>query len=372
MEAVTESFTPSRLEFARSRAGISRAHLAEVVGIGPRSLANYEGGSFTPGADVVDRLASALDVPAGFFFGEPLDQIETPAVSFRALSKMSAIRRKSALASGAVAVELSKWLDDRLHLPAPDVPKYARGWEDPATAALRLRNEWNMGFAKVRNTVHTLEAHGVRVYSLPKDLTDVDAFSFWWKDVPYVLLNCRKSAERGRFDAIHELGHLVMHGDYDLPQGRERELEANRFAAAFLMPEDDVRAHGLRNANASQVIQAKVRWGVAAMALTHRLHELGLTSDWTYTSTCKQLSQLGYRSGEPDAGAGSRETSQVLEKAFALLRDRGMRQADVARELRVHTSTLREHLFGLVMTPVSGDGVQTGPSSRKLQLVRGT
>ncbi|MDQ3457377.1 MAG: ImmA/IrrE family metallo-endopeptidase [Actinomycetota bacterium] len=86
---------------------------------------------------------------------------------------------------------------------------------------------------------------------MPEHLADVDAFSFWWKGTPFVLLNTRQSAERGRFDAVHELGHLVMHSDYDLPRGRERELEANRFAAAFLMPEQDVLACGLRNANAS-------------------------------------------------------------------------------------------------------------------------
>src|SRR5262249_24933714 len=161
-----------------------------------------------------------------------------------------------------------------------------------------LRFEWELGNRGIPNLVHLLETHGVRIFSLPERLGEVDAFSFWRHDTPYILLDTRKSAEHGRFDAAHELGHLVIHSDGGLPRGRERELEANRFAAAFLMPEDDVRACRLRNAGVKQIITAKRRWGVPALALAHRLHELGLTPDWLHPATCRQLNYLGYRSSE--------------------------------------------------------------------------
>jgi Zn-dependent peptidase ImmA (M78 family) len=162
-----------------------------------------------------------------------------------------------------------------------------------------------------------------------------------------------------------------MHSDYDLPRGREREIEANRFAAAFLMPEQDVLACGLRNANAERVLQAKGRWGVAAMALTHRLHELGITSDWTYTSTCRRLAQMGYRSGEPDTENAPRETSQILEKAFALLKKHGIRHADVAAVLHISPESLRDLLFGLVIIPVTGSAQTRTNSSAILRLLPG-
>jgi hypothetical protein len=47
---------------------------------------------------------------------------------------------------------------------------------------------------------------------------------------------------RGRFDAAHELGHLVMHGHERPLPGPEAEREANQFASAFLMPRADVVA----------------------------------------------------------------------------------------------------------------------------------
>ena len=64
----------------------------------------------------------------------------------------------------------------------------------------------------------------------------------------------------------HELGHLVLHGEDREPHGLTAEQEANRFAAAFLMPRSGVLAQGLRNATAQRILVAKRRWNVAAMA----------------------------------------------------------------------------------------------------------
>lgn len=115
----------------------------------------------------------------------------------------------------------------------------------------------------------------------------------------------------------------------------------------------DVLTSGLRNAGVEAVLAAKGGWGVSAAALAHRLHELGMTSDWTYHSTFRRPSQLGDRSGEPDdEGHVSRERSQALDNAFGLLKEGGVRQTDAARELQVHPETLRSLLFGLVLTPI--------------------
>jgi Zn-dependent peptidase ImmA (M78 family) len=80
-----------------------------------------------------------------------------------------------------------------------------------------------------------LEAHGVRVFLLPVDSASVDAFSVWHQETPFVFLNPMKSGERGRMDAAHKLGHLTLHG-HGVPRSRQVELEADRFASAFLMP----------------------------------------------------------------------------------------------------------------------------------------
>ncbi|WP_376773772.1 ImmA/IrrE family metallo-endopeptidase [Rhizobium mongolense] len=72
-----------------------------------------------------------------------------------------------------------------------------------------------------QNMVHLL----VRVFSLVENTRTVDAFSVWRGIRPFVFLNTIKTSEHGRFDAAHELGHLVLprHGG---PSGRRAEDEA--------------------------------------------------------------------------------------------------------------------------------------------------
>ena len=370
MEVVTSEFTPERLAFARSRAGLTRLELSRAADVSPQSVANYENGATYPNRETWERLATALGVPSAFLSGAPLPELEPEAPHFRALSKMSKRERSAALTTGSLAIVLNEWLEERLRLPESDVPIFERGALEPNLSAQRLREKWEMGYVKVRNVVHLLESHGVRVFSLPENLASVDAFSFWRNGVPYVVLNTRKAPERGRFDAAHELGHLVLHTSHDVAS-RQRELEANRFAAAFLMPEEDVLASGLRNAGVEAIISAKARWGVSAMALTHRLHELGMTSDWTYTTTCRRLSQMGYRRGEPDSDLAGRENSQLLSKAFAAMRERNVGQADIAADLRIPADAVQELVFGLVMQPVQGQGSK-GRSDAVLRVVGGS
>src|SRR3546814_18887947 len=88
--------------------------------------------------------------------------------------------------------------------------------------------------------VHLLESRGIRVFSLSENTKEVDAFSVWRDDAPYVFLNRFKSAERSRYDAAHELAHLCLHkhgGAAAEYRDSSVEKETSAFAGAFLMPE---------------------------------------------------------------------------------------------------------------------------------------
>lgn len=49
--------------------------------------------------------------------------------------------------------------------------------------------------------IHLLEKHGVKVFFLSENTADIDAFSFWKDNIPYIFLNTKKTGERSRFDA---------------------------------------------------------------------------------------------------------------------------------------------------------------------------
>jgi Zn-dependent peptidase ImmA (M78 family)/DNA-binding XRE family transcriptional regulator len=364
--------SPSRLTLARHRRGLTKKALAEAVGVSVRSLSGYEAGTQEPSELTLMRLAERLDFPVAFFRRPQIDQLPLAGSSFRALSRMTASKRDQALSAGQLAKELAEWINERFHLPTSDLPRY-RG-VDPETAAEAVRNEWGLGERPIQNMVHLLEAHGVRVFSLAEETRDMDAFSCWVDDVPYVFLNTRmKTAEHGRMDGAHELGHLVLHRDHDVPRGRREEHEANLFGAAFLMPKASVVAEAPIGGNIEDLIRAKRRWNVSLASLAYRMNVLELLSEWQYRSLFIEISARGYRTHEPNGI--QRETSQLLMKVFQALRDEGVSQADVARELDYPPEELHKLIFGLVMTPVEGgegrevDGV---PSEKpELRLLKG-
>jgi Zn-dependent peptidase ImmA (M78 family)/DNA-binding XRE family transcriptional regulator len=342
--------TPSRLAVARKRQGLTLTQLAGLTRISTHSLSVFENGHQAPAPGTLTRLARALDVDAAFLSGDDIDEIPVGAVSFRALSKMTARQRDRALADGRIALLINDWIEARFRLPPPEIPTLTG--HDPETAAEIVRARWGLGERPVRNMLHVIEAQGVRIYSLTELNEALDAYSLYWDGKPFVFLSTGKTGERGRFDAAHELGHLVLHGEHQVAGERPTaEAEANRFAAAFLMPRASVLAAGLVNAPVDRILAAKSQWDVAAMALTHRLHELELLTDWGYRAACVALGRLGYKRAEP-AGI-PRETSQLLGKVLAQLRAEGMTPARIAAALGISVTELRSHVFGLTLTAVS-------------------
>jgi Zn-dependent peptidase ImmA (M78 family)/DNA-binding XRE family transcriptional regulator len=356
--------SPSRLAIARKRRALTLTRLAGLAGLSTRSVSLYENGRAEPSPLTLRRLAAVLDVAPEFLSGPDVEEVPLDAVSFRALSKMTARQRDSALAAGRIALLINDWIETRFTLPPADIPVLTG--EDPESAAEVVRARWGLGERPVRNVLHLVEAHGVRVYSLTEENNQLDAYSLYWHGQPFIFLNTGKSGERGRFDAAHELGHLVLHGEHLTPNRPGAESEANRFAAAFLMPRASVLAHGLRDAAPNRILRAKRAWKVSALALTHRLHELELLTDWGYRAACVQLAALGYRTAEPQGI--ERESSQLLAKVFRSLRDHGETPADIAAAIGITTAELRAHVFGLTLTALRGGGQATEPGQPRAAL----
>lgn len=235
--------------------------------------------------------------------------------------------------------------------------------EAPGAAAAALRSYWGIGYQPVPNLTKLLEAKGVRVFGLCEKNKSVDAYSYWRGSTPYMFLNNYKSAERSRFDAAHELGHLVLHKHH--PMGvRDAEREADEFAGAFLVPRNDLVSHVPRGPSLNQLIKAKKRWGVSVAALARNAFDAELLSVWSYREICKQISMAGYRSNEPDPMP--REESTVWKKVFESLWQDGLSKDRIARELRLPMDELDSFLGG-----VQGAGVtQPQPSRRVLTIVK--
>lgn len=322
-------FNIMRLSIARKRRQMTKAALAKAAGLSSLTLTRIENGvTIEPDAGTVSALARALAYPEKFFYQPDGEEPPVAAVSFRSLTSLTARQRDAALAAAALAEDLESWVTTRFNVTKADVPDL-RG-ERPEAAAEAVRRYWGIGYRPIANVVQLLEAKGIRVFSLAESNKNVDAYSYWHGDVPFVFLNTFKSAERSRFDAAHELGHIVMH-KHGGPVGREAERDADRFAAALMVPPDDLRARMPRAWSVSQLVKQKARWGVSVAALAHCAFAAGTVSEWGYRGLCRELSALGYRTHEPEPC--KRDTSMFWKQVLSELWRERITHETIAEDL---------------------------------------
>jgi Zn-dependent peptidase ImmA (M78 family) len=207
-----------------------------------------------------------------------------------------------------------------------------------------------------------LESHGVRIFGLPAEDREIDAFSFWYGSQPFIFVNTAKTAERLRFDLAHELGHLCMHRDVKTSRNRKFELDANSFASTFLIPTDGLVTQLVGHPTLTDVMELKRYWKVSATAMVRRLHQLKRISDWQYRSWMIELSERGFRSNEPNGI--SKEQSAFLRQVLSLAREDGWGNERISKELGIPRRDFGEAMFGLTVTSMAGSGNSTQPSRR--------
>lgn len=363
---------PKQITFARVRRRLTKAQLAKELGVTSRSLHNYETGAYAPDLELLARIAKLLRFPQQFFFiDEDMPEVKEHAVSFRKLSKMTDAMKACAFAAGAIAFKINQWIEERFSLPQADLPDLSD--LGPEEAASTLRRLWGLGNAPIPNMIHLLESKGIRIFSLVEETRELDAFCIWFESKPFIFLNTIKSAERSRFDAAHELGHLVrdvytmQHGLAHTP---EMERQADAFASAFLMPKESVASNQPPAYTIKYLMKLKHYWGVSLAALAYRFNSLGLVSEWNYRSLCIEIAKSGYRTNEPEPM--ERETSQLLTKVLDILHSRKQGRREIADSLSLSVEEINALTFQLTkLSVVSGfgdvDAAATTPP--KLRLV---
>lgn len=338
-------FNASRLTLARKRRQLTKKELAEKAELTAITLTRLEAGETPePSSDTVRSLAKALNYPTEFFYLADSEPLHTEAVSFRSLSTLSARQRDAALAAGELAFELHGWVTQQFDLPSPQLLDLRE--EEPLAAAETLRSHWGIGTRPIGHLIKLLESKGIRVFCLAEQHKHVDAFSCWRDQIPYIFLNTFKSAERSRFDAAHELGHLVMHM-HGAISGRDVERDADQFASAFLIHRGDLIGNLGRVRSLEHLVSAKHRWGVSVAALARTAFDAKLVSDWHYRDLCRQMSVEGYRSSEP--ASIEREKSVLWRMVFDQLWKDGFTKQTIASELHIPLDEI-ESLIGELVT----------------------
>lgn len=320
-----------RVRRLRLGLGLSQLDLATDAGIASGVVSMIENDRHEPDVATVRALAQVLDCTP--------DYLTTPAVfeapnvdrpKLRAYADASQRSVDRTTYDSITAIEAVEHI--RLRRIADLVPVFDGDLNDEVAIdeiAADVRTAAGLHTSEViPNVIRAAERLGCVVLPMDGELGRHWGLSFRVNDVPVVRVT-RPShdpehdipGDRQRFTVAHELGHLVLHAGTGQPTSPEAaarmENEANRFAAAFLVPGDsaleDLYAAGGR-VTLSTLATLKSKWGYSIKAFVMRFRQLGVIDDAQARSLYKQISARKWNKDEPYR-VGT-ESAMWLDKAL--------------------------------------------------------
>jgi Zn-dependent peptidase ImmA (M78 family)/DNA-binding XRE family transcriptional regulator len=297
---------PERITQARELSGLTKTDLADRLKVSVAAVSQWENGSKTPTDENLFSICRVLNVPMALLLTPvPKEISRRGPLTFRATSAVkTALLRRQAQRLSEMVAEAFIWLEKWVSFPNAMLPELS-SLTDPEQAAVECRRAWGLGDRPIAKLGELLESKGIRLCSAAFGDVRFDAYSCIISGRAFAILgNEKQDRARSRFDAAHELGHLLMHQHYsddELEQiEQEVEKQANAFASAFLMPAEtfsrdvlDTRLDGFK--------RLKPKWGVSIQAMVRRARDLELITEETYERHFRNMSAQGWRraKGEP-------------------------------------------------------------------------
>jgi Zn-dependent peptidase ImmA (M78 family)/transcriptional regulator with XRE-family HTH domain len=286
----------ARIRQARTARGMSGQALARAVGMTKSTISKIENGSRrVEGGELAD-LAHALDVSMRDLVGK-----REPVGALAIAARLGAAEQDSESAQHAKQhvrhlLELEGLLDEleipqkgtRRTLPVRVANSSAAAREGQA-AAEQLREDLELADTPIGDLADLMESqYGIDVTCLPlgDGPTTLSGLCVRAGDTRIALANSSKEVAHQRFTLAHELAHLLfddpttdVHVD-EAVGGRPidpREVRANAFASAFLLPAGALERH-LDGDRATEADFAKLLFvmGVSVEALAIRLEQGGV------------------------------------------------------------------------------------------------
>ncbi len=337
MNTQPNQFCPSRLREIREVRGFTQTQLADLLSVTNATVSAYEKGRSKPSPAVLDSMPNVLQVPPAFFLRDARPVREGVAY-YRSLH--SATKRARARAEHRLAwlQDITEYLGTLVELPAVNLPTFDLPADpmqitdaDVEEAASMARAHWGLGQGPVPNLVRLLEHHGVIVTIDALQAQALDSLCYRTPERPFVMIGAEKAtAARWRYDAAHELGHLLLHSDSRLRQrdvsnsviAAQIEAQAHKFAGAFLLPLGPF-ANEFYSASLDTLYRMKSVWRVSIGAMINRASKAELISKDTAQRLWINYSRRGWRRSEPLDDQLEREYPKTLYRAEQIVLDKG-------------------------------------------------
>ena len=184
----------------------------------------------------------------------------------------------------------------------------------------------------------------------------MDALCRWVPGLPKLFyVNGSASGDRMRTTLAHELGHTVMHFNRDFDY-RLAEDQAQRFAAAFLLPATELRRDFGVKLDLPKLMALKRKWRVSMQALAYRAHQLGCIDQTRFKSIFQQFSRNGWRKTEPIEVP--RESPRGFKRLLRAHVEAGCPPDELARLLLLSPRRVAELLVDMDSPDWQSDGVR--------------
>ena len=305
-----KNFNGEQLKKARIYRGYTVGELAELSGYQRQTISMYENKKSTPiDASVVFNLSRVLNFPPQFFTDQTIN-IDSGSTYFRALLTTNKKYRSQQEQKMEFVAALYSFIQEYVDFPELNLPEFPQN-ASPEEAASILRKHWGLGDRPISNLIYTAEENGIIVTSFKTETDDVDAFSKMIEingEQRYFIgySSNKTSATRIHFDVAHELGHICLHDwsedveTLSKEEFKEREEQAHRFAAAFLLPESTFRNEIIRSPYSLPYYkQLKQKWKVSMAAMIRRAYTLDIITADDYQMLVRTMQRRSIWKNEP-------------------------------------------------------------------------
>ena len=280
-----------RLKNARIMKGFSMDDLVKELdnSVSKTAIMKYEKGVMKPNSTILISLSKALEQPVDYFFRPFSFQIES--ISFRKKSSLSIKEQNTIKEKICDMIERYICIEEICNKSIHFIPldyKCVSSIDQVKSIAQDLRAKWNLGTGGIINVMELLEKHGIKVLEI-KATDSFDGLTTMVNDtIPVIVLNSNKSSERKRFTALHELGHLLLSFEADLPTKTKEKL-CNCFASEMLLPESVFKQEIWKKRNSlsyPELASLQQDYGISCDALIYKAYNCQIISEQRYKSIC--------------------------------------------------------------------------------------
>jgi Zn-dependent peptidase ImmA (M78 family)/transcriptional regulator with XRE-family HTH domain len=301
MKTTRESlqFVPGAVTVARTYRMLSVSELAAQANVSRQVVSSIENGTASPFPWAMAAIVAALRFPTEFFF----EETATPEPGVLHFRKTARVRERSILRARSHAGLVARIVRASARfakLPRVRIPAVEPGSEDSVERAAELFRE-ALGMrldTPIGNVFQAVEASGAFVATCDVGEIPIDGFC-WVATAPLVLVNKAAPWSRGRHSALHEVGHVSLHGNASPVNAEE---QAHRFAGAALAPRAVFYREFPRprpRFDWAALVAMKQRWGMSLQALVRRAFDLRIIDAVEYRTANIHIRQYGWRIHEP-------------------------------------------------------------------------